>query len=134
MTHTKSLRLEDDEVEAVRRIQEALRFPTEAALMKRAFLLGLDEMRLEMAIRLYTVEGLSLGEAAEAAGIPVAVLGDRFRERGIRVMDVPAGLALANLARRARELGAPALAEAAEGLARRASAGSLGGPVDADQS
>lgn len=32
-------------------------------------------------------------------------------------MDVPAGLALANLARRARELGAPGLAEAAERFA-----------------
>lgn len=113
MTHTKSLRLEDQEVEELKKIQGSLRYPTEAALLKRAFLLGLDELRMEMALRLYTTQGFSLGEAAEAAGIPAAVLLDAFRARGIRTFGVEAGPALANLARHAARFGAEALSAAA---------------------
>lgn len=66
---------------------------------------------------MYTALGLSLGETAESTGIPVAVLADRFRDRGIRVMDAPTGPAMANLARQAKLLGAERLAASAQQVA-----------------
>lgn len=118
MVHTKSLRLDDKEVDEIKKIQESLRYPTESALLKRAFLLGLDELRMEMAVRLYTIQGLSIGETAQAVDIPVPVLLDAFHARGIRTFTVPPedkAAVIGNLARQARRFGATRLADAAEG-------------------
>lgn len=117
MVHTKSIRLDDKEVGEIQKLQETLRYPTEAALLKRAFLLGLDELRMEMAVRLYTIQGLSIGETAQAVDIPVPVLLDAFHARGIRTFAVPPedeAAVMGNLARQARRYGASRLADAAE--------------------
>lgn len=117
-TTTKSLRLTEEENVQVARLQEILRYPTEAALLKRIYLLGLEELRIEAAIRLYTHDGLSLGETAEAVGLPVAALEQEFARRHIRVFDAPAEPVLENLQGLGRRFGLERLEEAARKAAR----------------
>lgn len=112
-TTTKSLRLTEEETAQVERLQEILRYPTEAALLKRVYLLGLEELRIEAAIRLYTHDGFSLGETAEAVGLPIGVMEQEFARRHIRVFDAPEERFLENLEGLGRRLGLTRLEEAA---------------------
>lgn len=116
-TTTKSLRLTEEETAQVERLQGILRYPTEAALLKRVYLLGLEELRIEAAIRLYTHDGFSLGETAEAVGLPIGVMEQEFARRHIRVFDAPEERFLENLEGLGRRLGLTRLEEAARDTA-----------------
>ncbi len=119
-TTTKSLRLTEEEAARVERLRAILRYPTEAALLKRVYLLGVEELTIEAAVRLYSQEGFSLGETAEAVGLPVAFLEQEFARRHIRTFDAPPDAVLENLQGLGSRLGLPRLEEALRRVRGRA--------------
>lgn len=87
---TKSIRLSEEEVKAVREYT-ALTGEIEASVLKRAMLLGLKELRLEQGIVDYLRESDSYN-AAKVAGLPRAQFLEILIDRGISLLKEPSTL------------------------------------------
>ncbi len=110
---TKSIRLTEEEAADLRQYL-AVTGEVEAAVLKRATLRGLKELRLERGILAY-LEGESSTEAAEIAGVPRAHFLQILIDKGIRLLEEPSTLAI-ELESLARRLGNQRLAAAADQL------------------
>lgn len=82
MGETVSGRLPDDLVEGLQALQDATG-QTRSEVLRQVVELGLEEARLARAIDAYRRGEVSLGRAAEMAGVPVTVLLDELREAGV---------------------------------------------------
>jgi len=54
-----------------------------SAVLRKALLLGMEKLRIENAVRLYSEGRLSLSEASELAGISIGEMLDILSKRGI---------------------------------------------------
>jgi hypothetical protein len=97
---TKSIRLTEEEAAELRGYLDATG-EVEAAVLKRAALRGLREMRLEQGILAY-LDGRSSTDAAEVAGVPRGEFLQILIDKGITILEGPSTLApeLAELAQR----------------------------------
>jgi predicted DNA-binding protein len=84
---TKSIRLTEAEATNVRSFVEQTG-ETEASVLKRAMLRGLEELRLEQAILDYLRNGDSAA-AANLAGLPRARFLDLLADRGVTLLGGP---------------------------------------------
>jgi hypothetical protein len=84
---TKSIRLTDEEAASLRAYVAATG-EVEAAILKRAMLRGLADLRLEQGILAY-LNGDDAAVAAELAGIPRAMFLQALIDRGITILDGP---------------------------------------------
>jgi hypothetical protein len=110
---TKSIRLSDAEADSLRELR-AETGESEAAVLRRATVRGLQELRLERGLLAY-LGGTTSHEAAMIAGLPRAAFLDLLAERGIVMLQGPSTLA-SELDALATQLGNPRLAAAAATL------------------
>jgi len=59
-------------------------FMERSAIFRRALLLGLEKIRIEDAIRLYSEGKLSMSEASDLAGVSVGEMLEIMSERGVK--------------------------------------------------
>ena len=111
---TRSVRLSDEDAEALRQLQAATDEPEEE-ILRRAAVRGLRDLRLEQGIKAFK-NGSGSGEAAAIAGLPRAVFFEILLDRGIEVDGGPSTLGPALLSL-GRSLGDKRLIRAAEFLA-----------------
>jgi hypothetical protein len=111
---TKSVRLTELEAGELREFTEAVG-EVEAAVVKRALLRGLQDLRIERAILAY-LAGSSSSEAAELARLPRATFLELLMEKGIAVIDSPPDFST-QLASAASRFGSERLAAVARDLA-----------------
>ncbi|MBI3971201.1 MAG: DUF433 domain-containing protein [Chloroflexi bacterium] len=119
---TKSIRLTEEEAAQVRQYVEATG-EVEAAVLKRAMLRGLKDIRLERGILAY-LEGHGASEAAAIAGLGHAEFLWELMERGVQVLKGPSHMAK-TLDRLGRELGDEKLIAAGRTLAEAEVAGAV---------
>lgn len=89
---TRSIQITREESDAIRALAQR-EDASEAAMLKRLFREGLRSRLLESAISAYTTGQVSIGEAAEMAGLPYVSLFEELRRRHIVVLDESANLA-----------------------------------------
>jgi predicted HTH domain antitoxin len=111
---TRSIQLSDDEAQGLQRLHDATG-EAEDALLERAVLRGLQELRLEAGIQAFK-DGRGSSEGAAIAGVPRVVFLEMLADRGVKILDGPSTLAT-DLADMAQWLGNERLAEAARKLA-----------------
>ncbi|MGE0541607.1 MAG: hypothetical protein AB7R89_15640 [Dehalococcoidia bacterium] len=109
----KSIHLTDDELAALDDLSAVTGEPA-AAVLKRAALRGVKELRLEQGLLVY-LQGADSADAAAIAGLPRAAFLDRLAERGIPLLAGPSTLA-SELDYLARRFGSSRLAAAAATL------------------
>ncbi|BDG62180.1 UPF0175 family protein [Caldinitratiruptor microaerophilus] len=105
---TKSIRLSSAEAQRLAQIARLEAVP-EAALLKKWVLAGMQEQALDRAILLYTKRQVSLGEAAQIAGIPYMAMVAELERRGIALMDGSEAEILEGFEKLAEEFELPAL-------------------------
>ena len=100
-TVTRCIRLTHEESDAIKALAER-EAATEATMTKRLLREGLRSRLLESAVSAYCAGQVSIGEAAEMAGLPYVAFFEELRRRHIAVLDESANLAgeLADLAER----------------------------------
>jgi hypothetical protein len=84
---TKSIHLTDEEAASLG-AYVTVTGEAEAAILKRAVLRGLADLRLEQGILAY-VNGEDAAAAAEVAGMPRAIFLQALIDRGISILDGP---------------------------------------------
>ncbi len=99
MSVTKSIRLEGDEMKGIRDVLALMPGASESAVLKHLVLLGLSAQRRDLAVQLYTRDGLSTGEIAERLGMSRLEVLHTLQERHVRVFDPPPDLFEAELRR-----------------------------------
>lgn len=85
---TKSIRLTSEESEELAHLVRGTAY-AEAALMRQWVLQGMQQFRVSEAIRAYQEGQLDLRQAAERAGLPVAVLLEEMAARKVAVLESP---------------------------------------------
>lgn len=85
---TKSIRLTHEEAEELARLVEGTAY-AEAALMRQWVLRGIQHFRVSEAIRAYQEGHVDLRQAAERAGLPVAVLLEEMAALKVAVLEHP---------------------------------------------
>jgi len=84
---SRSIELTDDEANALQELL-AVTGESEAATLKRAFTRGLEDLRIEQAIRVFKERGSS-SEAAAIAGLPRAHFLQLLIDEGVNLLDGP---------------------------------------------
>lgn len=92
MTVTKSIRLEPEEVKQVQAVVGLMPGASEAAALKHLLFLGLGVHKRDLAVLLYTRDGLSTGEIAERLDMSRLDVLQTLAERHVKVFDPPADL------------------------------------------
>ncbi len=92
MTLTKSIRLEPQEMDRIRTVIGLMPAVSEAAALKHLLLLGLDAQKQDLAVLLYTRDGLTTGEIAERLDMPRLEVLHTLRQRHVQVFDPPGEL------------------------------------------
>jgi len=112
-TPTKSIRLTDEEADELRQLR-AETGEDEDALLRRAALRGLRDLRLDQGIQAFQA-GRGSSAAAAVAGLPRAVFLEVMLDRGVTILEGPSTLS-GELEGLARRLGDDRLTEIARGL------------------
>lgn len=82
MSVTKSIRLSEEEAQWIKDLARKEHL-SEASIMRRMILKGIEEYRLEKAIRAYADQEISLSEAARFAGLSAREMMAGLEKRGI---------------------------------------------------
>lgn len=85
---TKSIRLTHEEAEELAYLVEGTAY-AEAALMRQWVLSGMEQFRVNEAIRAYQEERVDLRQAAEQAKLPVAVFLEEMATLKVAVLETP---------------------------------------------
>jgi hypothetical protein len=85
---TKSIRLLPSEAEELAKMLEGTAY-TEAALLRQWVIKGLQQFKVSEALKAYQEGQISLRQAAERAGLPVAVLLEEMTAKKVAVIENP---------------------------------------------
>ena len=99
MTVTKSVRLSEQELREIRTVVSPMPGATEAGALKHLLMLGLEAKKRELAVALYTRQGLSTGEIAERLNMSRLDVLHALEEARVRVLDIDPQDFAADLAR-----------------------------------
>lgn len=89
MSVTKSIRLDADEMDQLRAVLALMPGASESAALKHLVLRGLASERRDLAVLLFTRDGLTTGEIAERLGMSRLEVLHTLEERHVRVFDPP---------------------------------------------
>lgn len=117
MSVTKSIRLSEEEAQWVKAVARDEHL-SEASVMKRMILKGIEEYRLERAIRAYADREISLSEAARFASLSIRKVMAELEKRGIPLYSSEEAFR-SGLGYLAETFGNRKLSEALEGSDRR---------------
>lgn len=92
MTITKSIRLEPDEMERVRAVLDLMPGASESAALKHLLLLGLGAQKRDLAVLLFTRDGLTSGEIAERLDMSRLEVLHVLEDRHVKIFDPPVEL------------------------------------------
>jgi len=83
MTRNVSVRLDEELVQQVDELADKENLDR-SQLLRHVFKEGLEQYRLELAVKHYTEDEITVSEAAALAGIPVGEFMDKLVKRGIQ--------------------------------------------------
>jgi len=92
MSVTKSIRLDVNELREIENILTLMPVSSEASSLKHLLFLGVDIQRRDLAVLLYTRDGLTTGEIAERLNMSRLEVIHILEERHVNVFDPPGEL------------------------------------------